>query len=142
MHHLNDTWKFAVGANLNLPPFLRGKSQLSADKVKEGHSITSLRIHVECAIGRIKHFQILTGTIRLKMARILDQIVTVCAYLSNFHPPLVPTPEEVSEPQASGTTPSPPLCTANTTDTDFPYSLSELNLSSDTSDQSHSSESV
>ena len=67
------------------------------------------------------------------MARKLDQIVTVCTYLSNFHPPLMPTPEEVSEPQASGTTPSPPpplppLCTANTTDTDFPYSLSELNL--------------
>ena len=62
----------AVGADLNLPPFLQGKSQLSADEVKEGRSIASLRIHVERAIGRMKHFQILTGTIRLKMARILD----------------------------------------------------------------------
>ena len=137
----------AIGADLNLPPFLRGKKQLSADEVAEGRSIASLRIHVERAIGRMKHFQILTGTVRLKMARVLDQIVTVCAYLSNFHPALVPKPnEDLSELPTS----TPPVCTSSTSksveqsvdttytvSSDAPFSLSELNLSSN-SEQNHS----
>ena len=35
----------------------------------------------------------LAGVFPLKMARIANQIVTVCAYLSNFHPTLVPVPD-------------------------------------------------
>ena len=31
------------------------------------------------------------------MARIINQIVCVCAFLSNFHPALVPPPELLSE---------------------------------------------
>ena len=42
----------AVGADLNLPPFLHGKTQLSTDEVK----VASLRIHVKHAIGCMKHF--------------------------------------------------------------------------------------
>ena len=34
--------------------------------------------------------KILTGVFQLKMARLANQIVVVCAYLSNFHPALVP----------------------------------------------------
>ena len=40
----------------------------------------------------MKQYKILTGVFPLKMARISNQIVTVCAYLSNFHPALVPVP--------------------------------------------------
>ena len=56
----------AVRAVLNLPPFLHRKTQLFTDEVKEGCSIASPRIHVECAIGHMKHFKILTGTINSK----------------------------------------------------------------------------
>ena len=33
----------AVGADLNLPPFLHGRKQLSPDEVKQGRSLASLR---------------------------------------------------------------------------------------------------
>ena len=146
----------AIGADLNLPPFLRGKKQLSAEEVAEGRSIASLRIHVERAIGRMKHFCILTSTIRLKMARILDQIVTVCAYLSNFQPALVPTPKDTTEhasndvmpPPNAPSIPLPTPCTSQNTaesigatcsvQSDVTLSLSELDLSSSNSEHEYS----
>ena len=82
---------------LNLPPFMEGKQQLHADQVQEGRKIVSLSIHVERAIGRIKTFRILQETIPITLARLTNQIVHVCAYLSNFHPGLVPPPEVASE---------------------------------------------
>ena len=91
-----------LGVELNLPPFMKGRTQLPADEMERGRSITSLRIHVERAIGRMKHSKILTGVFLLKMARLANQIVSVCAYLSNFQPALVPPPV-VPQPQKPGT---------------------------------------
>ena len=84
-----------LGIHLNLPPFMEGRKQLPAQEVQEGRSIAHLRIHVERAIGRIKNFTILTGKLPISMTRIADQIVSVCAFLSNFHPALVPVPVPV-----------------------------------------------
>ena len=47
-----------LGVELNIPPFLDGRTQLPPEDIKTGRSIASLRIHVECAIGRIKNFAI------------------------------------------------------------------------------------
>ena len=58
--------------------------------MEDGRRIASLRIHVERAIGRIKTFGICKGTIPISMARLCNQIVCVCAFLSNFQPALVP----------------------------------------------------
>lgn len=77
---------------------MEGRTQLPADETKRGRSIASLRIHVERAIGRMKRYKILTGVFPLKMARLANQIVGVCTYLSNFHPALVPPPV-VPQPQ-------------------------------------------
>ena len=52
----------ALGIDLNLPPFMEGRGQLSAADVQEGRSIASLRIHVERAIGRIKQYKIMKGS--------------------------------------------------------------------------------
>lgn len=79
-----------IGVELNLPPFMEGRGQLPADEMQHGRSIASLRIHVERAIGWMKLYKILTGVFPLKMSRIVNQIVCICAYLSNFHPALVP----------------------------------------------------
>lgn len=78
--------------DLNMPPFLEGRQQLSSDEVERGRKIASLRIHVERCIGRIKNFGILKGTIPISMARLSNQIVCICGYLSNFQPALVPVP--------------------------------------------------
>ena len=42
------------GVRLNIPPFLRGKAQLSEQEFVTTRRIASLRIHVERAIERIK----------------------------------------------------------------------------------------
>lgn len=75
-----------LNIELNIPP---GRQQLPYQEIEEGRKIASLRIHVERAIGRIKTFEICKGTIPLSMARICNQIVCVCAFLSNFQPALV-----------------------------------------------------
>ena len=81
-----------LGIHLNLPPFLEGRGQLEPDELQHGRSIASLRIHVERAIGRMKQYKIICSVFPLKMARLANQIITVCAHLTNFHPALVPTP--------------------------------------------------
>ena len=89
-----------LGINLNIPLFLEGRKQLSSSDVEAGRKIASLRIHVERAIGRIKCFGILKGTIPISLARLTNQIVCVCAFLSNFGPALVSSPEMPSEDDA------------------------------------------
>ena len=123
----------AIGADLNLPPLLVVR-QFSAAEVTEGRSIASLRIHMERAIGHMKRFRVLSGTIRLKMYQLIDQIVTVCAY---FQPARVPTPKETvsDELLPSSRPPTPVPCTSLTTPTTGDISssdvpISELDLSS------------
>lgn len=77
------------GVGLNIPPFKGTRDQLTSEEVEETVHIASVRIHVERAIGRIKSFHILKGIIPINMAHLGDQIFFVCAYLTNFWPPLV-----------------------------------------------------
>jgi len=80
-----------------MPPFLLDKQQLTAGEVEEGRKIAAVRIHVECAIARIKQFAILEETLPLSMARLSNQIVFVYSMLTNFLPASVPLPDESSE---------------------------------------------
>ena len=77
------------GIGLNIPPFKGSRAQLTAQEVQETVRIATVRIHVERAIGRIKNYHILDGTLPLTLAHVADQIFTVCAYLTNFLPPLL-----------------------------------------------------
>ena len=81
-----------LNIELYIPPFLQGREQLPSEEVQKGRNIASLRIHVERAIGHIKTFLILKQTLPISMARLTNQFVSVCAFLSNFHPALVPLP--------------------------------------------------
>lgn len=67
-----------IGVKLNIPPFLDGWRQQTAEEVQHGRSIASLRIHVERATGRMRNFTILKSVFPINMARITNQIVSVC----------------------------------------------------------------
>jgi len=84
------------GVDLNIPPFMEGRQQLSATDIQSGRGIASLRIHVERLIGRIKNYAILKGTLPITMIRIVDHIFSVCAWLTNFQPVLIPLPSDES----------------------------------------------
>ena len=71
---------------LSIPPFVRG-GRLSKTEVTKTRKIASLRIHVERAIGCVKH--ILSSVIPLSIAPYADHIWYICCALSLFHPPLI-----------------------------------------------------
>ena len=77
------------GVHLNIPPFLRGKEQLSAMEEAETRQIASVRIHVERAICRVKTFRILNTVFPIAMGADLNKIWIICCYLINFLPPII-----------------------------------------------------
>ena len=79
-----------VGVELNIPLSLNGQKQLPSGKVQEGRTITSLQIHVERAIGRIRNYTMRKSPLPLSMSCIANQIVIVCALLMDFQPVLIP----------------------------------------------------
>ncbi|XP_065067516.1 uncharacterized protein LOC135693070 [Rhopilema esculentum] len=74
---------------LNIPPFLKEKASLTLEEETETRRIASLRVHVERAIRRIKTFKLLKTIFPISMSANLDKVWVVCAYLSNFLPPLI-----------------------------------------------------
>ena len=78
-----------LDVTLNILPFLDQRPQLSAREVTETRRIAEVRIHVERAISQIKNYRILQGVLPISQAAISSQMFTVCAYLTNFSPPVV-----------------------------------------------------
>ena len=76
------------GVRLNIPPFLRGKTQLSEKELITTRRIASLRIHVEHAMERIKNFHIFDRPLPSSLTDIADRIFFFCCVLGNFQPPL------------------------------------------------------
>ena len=85
------------GVSLNIPPFMENRQQLPAEEVQRGRKIASLRIHVEREIGRIKNYRIIGTTFPVSMIHLADMVVSVCAWLTNFEPVLVPPPVDDHE---------------------------------------------
>ena len=77
------------GVIVNVAPFLAGRDQMTGVETQETMSIASLRIHVERAIGRIKTYHILDGTLPNTLSLYASQIVKVCALLTNVLLPLL-----------------------------------------------------
>ena len=77
------------GASLVMPPFTRGKKQLSQHEVESARQISRVRIHVERAIERIKRFRILKNSLPISLLQHVDNMLTVCAALTNLLPKLV-----------------------------------------------------
>lgn len=78
-----------AGVTVNMPPFLAGRDQMTAAETEETMNIASFRIHVERAIGRIKTYHVLDGTLPNTLSPYATQIATICGFLTNFLPPLL-----------------------------------------------------
>ena len=76
------------GVRLNIPPFLKGKQQLSQSELVETRRIASLRIHVERAMERLKNFHIFDKPLPPSFRDTANQTFYICAVLTNFYPPL------------------------------------------------------
>ena len=76
------------GVKLNIPPFLKGKLQLSQADLVETRRIASLRIHVERAMERLKNFHIFDKPLPPSFSDTANQVFYICAVLTNFYPPL------------------------------------------------------
>ena len=85
-----------IGTELNIPPFMEGRAQLPVKEVQEDRRIASVCIHVERAIGWMKN-AILQGTFPISVSCIINQVVCVCAFLTNFMPAIVPPPENLKD---------------------------------------------
>jgi hypothetical protein len=77
------------GAKLLIPPPSSGIEQMTRTDVLKTKAVANARIHVERAIGRMKRYSILTGTLPISMVPLIDDIFIVCAGLCNLLPPLV-----------------------------------------------------
>ena len=88
----------SMRAELHIPAFTRGKSQLSAMEVEETRRIANVRIHVERVIGLVRQkYPILRSTIPIHYLATkasednpFDRIVRVCCALSNTCDSVVP----------------------------------------------------
>ena len=78
-------------AEVKIPPFTRGKKQLSKCEVDTARQLSRVRIHVERVIGAVKQkYTILQSTLPISIimckdddCSIIDKIVTVCCAMFN-----------------------------------------------------------
>ena len=81
---------------LNIPAFKGSKPHLKKEDVVSTQKIARVRIHVERAIGQVKHrFHIFDSVIPLSLAGSINQIWTVYCLLCDYSGPLII--EEISE---------------------------------------------
>ncbi|KAF2898660.1 hypothetical protein ILUMI_07515 [Ignelater luminosus] len=71
------------------PPFLKKEKQFSKADAEKTASIARARVHVECAIQRIKIFKFTKGTIPWSLSPYLQDIMTVIVALSNLQTPIL-----------------------------------------------------
>jgi len=79
-----------LGVRTIIPAFKgRGRPQLTAAECSQSEDVAKARIHIERIIQRIRTFHILGSVVRLNMCDIIEQLFTVCAYLTNFQTPII-----------------------------------------------------
>ena len=90
----------SFGAELIIPPFTRGKAQLSQTEIDKARQLSRVRIHVERVIGLLRNkYMCLQATVPIahlmhddgdKAACALDKIVVICCALCNCCESVVP----------------------------------------------------
>ena len=84
-------------AEVRIPPFTKGKKQLSKLEIDTTRSLSQVRIYVERIIGLVRQkYSILSSTLPIYMFRsdesfsTADKIVTICCALCNCCDSVVP----------------------------------------------------
>ena len=85
-------------AEVKIPPFTKGKKQLSKMEVDSAHKLSSIRIHVERVIGMVRQkYTILQSTLPINMVMCgdsdisaVDKMVTVACALCNHCNSVIP----------------------------------------------------
>ena len=106
---LQDDFASVCSAELIIPAFRKGKSQLSSADVETSRKMSSIRIHIERVIGLMKNgYTILQGTMSINLIKTtrdeaadnsqarIDKIVRLCGALANLGEGIVYT-EEITE---------------------------------------------
>ncbi len=60
-------------------------NELTAQEVEHNKGVGSQRIYVEHAIGGMKRYRILEHRNRLKLNKVINHVIGVCAALWNYH---------------------------------------------------------
>ena len=76
-------------AELVLPPARKGVSQMTSCQVKQTKKVANVRIHVERVIRRLKTFRFLSQVIPINMLKHANNILLVCAAITNMQGPIV-----------------------------------------------------
>lgn len=71
------------------PPFLRDKSQLTAEEAELNYRIAKARIHVERANQRIKIFNIFNTTMDHNILNVVEEIMFIICAVVNLSPPII-----------------------------------------------------
>ena len=74
----------AIGIKLNIPPFTSSAYQMSKSDTELTHKIAKHRIHIERLIRKVKKYKIVSGRIPTTMFNTINQIWTVCCFLTLF----------------------------------------------------------
>lgn len=69
---------------LNIPTFLKGKTQLPGLVLKRDQKLATQRVHIERLIGLTKTFKILQAPMVSFYAPLASKIFFICAFLCNF----------------------------------------------------------
>ncbi|KAK3922032.1 Protein ALP1-like [Frankliniella fusca] len=93
-------------AQIIMPSFMNGRSQLSTHDVVTSNEISNVRIHVERVIGLLKRkflffsrplYTALMQTSKMEAETRIDNIVKICCALVNLCPPIVPMSDTVDD---------------------------------------------
>lgn len=76
-------------SSLEIPPAAKANRQMTRSNVKQTKKVANLRIHVIRAINRVKDLKILLGTLPISSIPQADDIITICAALTNLLPDLI-----------------------------------------------------
>jgi len=74
---------------LNMPPFVSKSSQMTKNEFFKTQMIASSRIVIEMKMEQIKNFRALQTVLPLSEAHLAEQMIVICAAITNLYEPLL-----------------------------------------------------